>query len=144
MAFLDDLKNVFSTKTPEQIYAENVAREIKQLGDRTKVMVEMSSQLGMCERKFKNIIQDSRINAIRRRADQVGDVSEKKRIHDAVIGLLAVQEARFELSSITSLPGPGALDEAAQLHPAPDVPDGPLCLRDQRGSEKGPPSEFGL
>lgn len=66
MAFLDDLKNVFSTKTPEQIYAENVAREIKQLGDRTKVMVEMSSQLGMCERKFKNIIQDSRINAIRR------------------------------------------------------------------------------
>lgn len=29
MAFLDDLKNVFSTKTPEQIYAENVAREIK-------------------------------------------------------------------------------------------------------------------
>lgn len=102
MAFLDDLKNVFSTKTPEQIYAENVAREIKQLGDRTKVMVEMSSQLGMCERKFKNIIQDSRINAIRRRADQVGDVSEKKRIHDAVTGLLAVQEARFELSSITS------------------------------------------
>lgn len=66
------------------------------------MMVEMSSQLGMCERKFKNIIQDSRINAIRRRADQVGDVSEKKRIHDAVIGLLAVQEARFELSSITS------------------------------------------
>lgn len=102
MAFLDDLKNVFSTKTPEQIYAEKVEREIKQLGDRTKVLVEMSSQLGICERRFENIIQVSRRNAIRRRAAQVGDASEKKRIHDAVVGLLAVQEARFELSSITT------------------------------------------
>lgn len=102
MAFMDDLKNVFSTKTPEQIYAEKVAREIKQLGDRTKVMVEMSSQLGMCERKFENIIQNSRINAIKRRAAHLSDAGEKERIRDAAIGLLAVQEARFDLSSITT------------------------------------------
>ena len=69
---------------------------------RTKMLAEMSGQLGMCERNFKNIIRVSRINAIRRRAAQVGDASEKRRIHDAVVGLLAVQEARFELSSITT------------------------------------------
>lgn len=102
MAFLNDLKNVFSTKTPEQIYAEKVEREIKHLGDRTKMVAEMSGQLGMCERSFENIIRVSRRNAIRRRAAQVGDASERKRIHDAVVGLLAVQEARFELSSITT------------------------------------------
>lgn len=102
MAFLDDLKNVFSTKTPEQIYAEGVLKDIRHLENRTKILAEMSSQLGMCERKFENIIRISRLNAIQRRAAQVGDASEKKRIHDAVVGLLAVQEARFELSSITT------------------------------------------
>ena len=77
-------------------------KDIRHLENRTKILAEMSSQLGMCERKFENIIRISRLNAIQRRAAQVGDASEKKRIHDAVVGLLAVQEARFELSSITT------------------------------------------
>ena len=71
MAFLDDLKNVFSTKTPEQIYAEGVLKDIRHLENRTKILAEMSSQLGMCERKFENIIRISRLNAIQRRAAQV-------------------------------------------------------------------------
>ena len=44
MAFLDDLKNVFSTKTPEQIYAEGVLKDIRHLENRTKMLAEMSSQ----------------------------------------------------------------------------------------------------
>lgn len=102
MAFLNDLKNVFSTKTPEQIYAEGVLKDIRHLENRTKMLAEMSGQLGMCERSFKSIIQVSRLNAIKRRAAQLSDAGEKERIRDAAIGLLAVQEARFDLSSITT------------------------------------------
>lgn len=102
MAFMDDLKNVFSTKTPEQIYAEGVLKDIRHLENRTKMLAEMSGQLGMCERSFENIIRVSRLNAIKRRAAHLSDAGEKERIRDAAIGLLAVQEARFDLSSITT------------------------------------------
>lgn len=102
MAFLDDLKNVFSTKTPEQIYAEGVLKDIRHMENRTKMLAEMSGQLGMCERNFENIIRVSRLNAIKRRAAQLSDAGEKERIRDAALGLLAVQEARFDLSSIAT------------------------------------------
>lgn len=102
MAFMDDLKNVFSTKTPEQIYAEGVLKDIRHLENRTKMLAEMSGQLGMCERSFENTIRVSRLNAIKRRAAHLSDAGEKERIRDAAIGLLAVQEARFDLSSIAT------------------------------------------
>ena len=102
MAFMDDLKNVFSTKTPEQIYAEGVLKDIRHMENRTKMLAEMSGQLGMCERSFENTIRVSRLNAIKRRAAHLSDAGEKERIRDAAIGLLAVQEARFDLSSITT------------------------------------------
>lgn len=102
MAFMDDLKNVFSTKTPEQIYAEGVLKDIRHLENRTKMLAEMSGQLGMCERSFENTIRVSRLNAIKRRAAHLSDAGEKERIRDAAIGLLAVQEARLDLSSITT------------------------------------------
>ena len=33
MSFMDEMKNVFSKKTPEQIYVESVLKEIRQRDD---------------------------------------------------------------------------------------------------------------
>ena len=43
MSFMDEMKNVFSKKTPEQIYVESVLKEIRQRDDLIKTVSQMSS-----------------------------------------------------------------------------------------------------
>ena len=49
MSFMDEMKNVFSKKTPEQIYVESVLKEIRQRDDLIKTVSQMSSQLDHCQ-----------------------------------------------------------------------------------------------
>lgn len=93
MSFMDEMKNVFSKKTPEQIYVESVLKEIRQRDDLIKTVSQMSSQLDHCQRAFDNAIRISRINALRRR---------QAHLSDAVVGQLAVQEAKFDVNSIVT------------------------------------------
>lgn len=102
MSFMDEMKNVFSKKTPEQIYVESVLKEIRQRDDLIKTVSQMSSQLDHCQRAFDNAIRISRINALRRRQAHLSDAGEKERIRDAVVGQLAVQEAKFDVNSIVT------------------------------------------
>ena len=85
MSFMDEMKNVFSKKTPEQIYVESVLKEIRQRDDLIKTVSQMSSQLDHCQRAFDNAIRISRINALRRRQAHLSDAGEKERIRDAVV-----------------------------------------------------------
>ena len=46
MSFMDEMKNVFSRKTPEQIYVESVLKEIRQRDDLIKTVSQMSTARG--------------------------------------------------------------------------------------------------
>ena len=84
MSFMDEMKNVFSKKTPEQIYVESVLKEIRQRDDLIKTVSQMSSQLDHCQRAFDNAIRISRINALRRRSE-IPDDTKKKLVFDKLV-----------------------------------------------------------
>ncbi len=102
MSFVDKVKSVFSGKTPEELYAESILKEIRQRENRTKMIAEMAGQLNQCKRAFSTDIQTSRLSALRRRQAHLSDNAEKERIRDDVIGLLAVEESEFDLNSIAT------------------------------------------
>lgn len=102
MSFVDKVKGVFSGKTPEELYAESVLKEISRRESRAKMVAEMAGQLDQCKRAFRTDIQTSRLSALRRRQAHLTDNAEKERIRDDVIGLLAVEEAEFDLNSIAT------------------------------------------
>ena len=45
MSFMDEMKHVFSNKTPEHIYVESVLKEIRQRDALINTVYQMSSQL---------------------------------------------------------------------------------------------------
>ena len=46
MSFMDEMKNVFSKKTPEQIYVESVLKEIRQRDDLIKTVSQIVQPAG--------------------------------------------------------------------------------------------------
>jgi hypothetical protein len=94
--------SLFHRKTPEEKF---IAAEMKKLEERTNRSITLANYAGVLEAakaSYEKVISLERLAALRRRKARVGDDVQKQRIHDACVGLLAVQEAEFELSSIQS------------------------------------------
>ena len=94
--------SIFHRKTPEEKF---IAAEMKKLEERTNRSITLAKYAGILEASkntYKKVIELERLAALKRRKARVGDDTQKLRIHDACVGLLAVQEAEFELDSIQS------------------------------------------
>ena len=94
--------SLFHRKTPEEKF---IAAEMKKLEERTNRSITLANYAGVLEAvkaSYEKVISLERLAALKRRKARVGDDVQKQRIHDACVGLLAVQEAEFELSSIQS------------------------------------------
>ena len=83
--------------------AEAVRKEVIKERDRSEKqsmkIAEYYGILGMCKETFEKTITTERLNALERREKRVGDASQKARIHDAAVGLLAIEETELELQS---------------------------------------------
>lgn len=91
---------IFSHETKEERF---IKKQMKLLEDKTKrtlCLAEYSGSLQHCKSSFQQTIRTERLNALERRQRQMGDSMQKKMIHDSAVGLLAIQEAEFELRSL--------------------------------------------
>ena len=99
---------LFSHETKEERF---IKKQMKLLEDKTKrtlVLAEYSGSLQSSKSAFDQTIRTERLNALERRERQMGDSMQKQMIHDASVGLLAIQEAEFELRSLYNLQELGA------------------------------------
>lgn len=92
----------FKQKTAEEKYIEKEMRALEQREKRAMRLAQYGGVLGGCRDAFERTISIERLNALKRRRENLSDATQKVRIHDACVGLLAVQEAEFELSSAQS------------------------------------------
>ena len=77
-------------------------KELDRKGERTLAIAEATAKLEECKAFFERVIRTERLNALERRDRRIGDATQKARIHDAAVGLLAVEEAQLEMRSVTN------------------------------------------
>jgi hypothetical protein len=90
---------LFHRMTPEEKF---IAKEMKLLEAREKRTLRFAEYAGILAQSkaaFERTIDVERLNALKRRKEGLSDITERSRIHDACVGLLAVQETEFELAS---------------------------------------------
>ncbi len=96
------MPNIFSKRSPEEVYIDKTMKRIRQRQEHAQTIAAYAAQLEECRLFFQHTVDSSRLNVLRRREARVSDAMEQERIHDAIIGLLAVEEAKLDLSSISS------------------------------------------
>ncbi len=96
------MPNIFSKRSPEEVYIDKTMKRIRQRQEPAQTIAAYAAQLEECRRFFQHTADSSRLKALRRREARGSDAMEKERIHDAIIGLLAGDEATLDLSSISS------------------------------------------
>lgn len=95
--------SLFKHETKEEKFIKKQMKILEDKTKRTLSLAEYSGTLALCKSAFERTIQAERLNALARREQQMGDSMQKQMIHDSVIGLLAVQEAEFELKSLSNV-----------------------------------------
>lgn len=93
---------LFSKKTKEELYIEKEMKKVKKDTDLAIAIAEYAAKLAGSKDVFERTITLERLNVLERRKNRVSDAACKERIHDAAVGLLAVQEAEFELRSVSN------------------------------------------
>ncbi|MCD7919578.1 MAG: hypothetical protein LUG45_05800 [Clostridiales bacterium] len=99
---MPNMPKIFSRPSPEDAFVDKTVKKIRQRQEHAQTIAAYAAQLEECRLFFQHTVDSSRLNVLRRREARVSDAMEKERIHDAVIGLLAVEEAKLDLSSISS------------------------------------------
>lgn len=95
---------IFNRKQKDE-YTAKILKNLKELEKNSKhslMIAEYGKALGISEQRFHETIALERLNALERRERHIGDYVQKERIHDAAVGLLAIEEARFELRSVSN------------------------------------------
>ena len=101
--------SLFKHETKEEKFIKKQMKILEDKTNRTICLAEYGGSLELCKVAFEQTIRSETINARERRQQHIGDSMQKKMIYDAVIGLLAVEEADFELRSLHNIQ---TLDEA--------------------------------
>ena len=94
---------LFKIKSKEERF---IAKEMKKLAEKTSRTVrigEYAGTLALCRQAFTQTITSERLNALERRRKYLSDAVQKTLIHDSVVGLLAVEEAEYELRSVQNI-----------------------------------------
>lgn len=84
-------------KSDSQIIKEEVRKEADRQAKLNMTIAEQYGALASCRDTFERVIAMDRLNALERREKRIGDAAQKSRIHDAAVGLLAVEELELEL-----------------------------------------------
>lgn len=82
-------------KSDSQIIKEEVRKEADRQAKLNMTIAEQYGALASCRDTFERAMD--RLNALERREKRIGDAAQKSRIHDAAVGLLAVEELELEL-----------------------------------------------
>ena len=86
-------------KSDAQIRKEKFRKEIDKKARENMSIAEYYAILGSCKNSFEKTIRVERLNVLERREKKIGDASQKSRIHDAAVGLVAIEEAEIALKS---------------------------------------------
>lgn len=84
-------------KSEEQILKESIQKEVEKNRKQGMDVAECFALLSSCRDTFERTIRTERLNVLERRERRLGDAAQKSRIHDAAVGLIAVEEAEIEL-----------------------------------------------
>lgn len=95
--------SLFSKETNEERFIKAQLKKLEDKTKRTLILAEYSGSLALSKSAFQQTITTERLNALERRERQMGDSMQKQMIHDSVIGLLAIEEAEFELRSLYNM-----------------------------------------
>lgn len=95
--------SLFSKETKEERFIRSQLKKLEDKTKRTLILAEYSGSLALSKSAFQQTITTERLNALQRRERQMADSMQKQMIHDAVIGLLAIEEAEFELRSLYNM-----------------------------------------
>ena len=87
-------------KSDSQIIKEEVRKEADRQAKLNMTIAEQYGALASCRDTFERVIAMDRLNALERREKRIGDAAQKSRIHDAAVGLLAVEELELELQGV--------------------------------------------
>lgn len=79
--------------------------------NRANAINKIAGELALCDDYICNVINRESLLVEKRREAQLPDHDQKARIHDAIVNILAIEELRFELDSLTS---DQALEEATR------------------------------
>ncbi len=90
-------------KSDEQVRKEKFRKEIDKKAQENMSIAEYYAILGSCKDSFEKTIRVERLNALERRDKRIGDASQKSRIHDAAVGLVAIEEAEIALKSVAQV-----------------------------------------
>ncbi len=90
---------LFHKKTAEEKFIAKEMKILEAKEKRTLKFAEYAGLLAQSKAAFERTLDIERLNALKRRKEGLSDITERSRIHDACIGLLAVQETEFELAS---------------------------------------------
>lgn len=83
-------------KSDSQIIKEEVRKEADRQAKLNMTIAEQYGALASCRDTFERVIAMDRLNALERREKRIGDAAQKSRIHDAAVGLLAVEELELQ------------------------------------------------
>ena len=76
--------------------------EIRKASDRGVAIARCHEELARCKQYFESVVRNESFNARKRAERRMPAGDQKDRIHDAVVGLLAVEEVTMDLKSIRS------------------------------------------
>ncbi len=102
-SFVTWFKRVFGKKTKEELFIENEMKKLENRINRSICMAEYAGSLAQCKAAFQQTIMSEAASARQRRSHHIGDSVQKQQIHDAVVGILAVEEAGYELKSLENI-----------------------------------------
>ena len=90
---------LFHRMTPEEKFIAKEMKLLEKKEKRTLRFAEYAGILAQSKAAFERTVDLERLNALKRRREGLSDLTERTRIHDACVGLLAVQETEFELAT---------------------------------------------
>lgn len=99
---MSSIKDLFKKKTAEELYIEKEMKNLKKEKELAVAVAGYAGKLAGCRDTFEKTITLERLNVLERRKNRISDAAPKERIHDAAVGLLAVQEAEFELRTVSN------------------------------------------
>lgn len=86
-------------KSDAEILKEQIRKDRNASMKFTQEMAKYSAALERAREVFQQTIDQERLNVLERRRKRMGDAAQKLRIHDAAVGLIAIQEAEMDLKS---------------------------------------------
>ena len=91
--------NKIRGKSDVEAYKEKINKDVNKKSKRSIDIAEYAALLETSKNTFERTIRIERLNALERREKRIGDASQKSRIHDAAVGLIAIENAEIELRS---------------------------------------------